>query len=108
MNMKSFRILCGIAAKYKLKIRQFDVRSAFLNGELEEEIFIMQPPGFEDSKFPNKVWKLNHALYGLKQSPCVWWQTLHSYLTDIKLISTVGDNAMFSGRLHGKQIYVGI
>ena len=108
MNMKSFRILCGIAAKYHLKIRQFDVRSAFLNGELQEEIFVTQPPGFKDPKFPNKVWKLNRALYGLKQSPRVWWQTLQSYLSDIKLISLVGDDAMFSGQLNGKQIYVGV
>ena len=108
MNMKSFRILCGISAKYKMKIRQFDVRSAFLNGELEEEIYVTQPPGFEDKNFPNKVWKLNRALYGLRQSPCVWWKTLQTKLSDIKLVSPAGDDAIFSGKLNGKQIFIGM
>ena len=106
--MKSFRILCGIAAKYKMKIRQFDVRSAFLNGELEEEIYVTQPPGFEDKHHPYKVWRLNRALYGLRQSPRVWWATLQSKLTDLKLISPAGDDAIFSGKLDGKQIFVGV
>ena len=108
MNMKSFRILCGIAAKYKMRIRQFDVRSAFLNGELEEEIYVTQPPGFKDKNYPNKVWKLNKALYGLRQSPRVWWKTLQAKLSNIKLISPAGDDALFSGKLDGKQIYVGM
>ena len=108
MNMKSFRILCGISAKYKMKIRQFDVRSAFLNGELEEEIYVTQPPGFEDKNFPNKVWKLNRALYGLRQSPRVWWKTLQTKLSDIKLVSPAGDDAIFSGKLNGKQIFIGV
>ena len=108
MNMKSFRILCGLAAKYKMKIRQFDVRSAFLNGELEEEIYVTQPPGFEDKQYPNKVWKLNRALYGLRQSPRVWWKTLQDRLSDIKLVSTVGDDALFSGKLNNKRIFVGV
>ena len=108
LNVKSFRILCGIAAKYKYKIRQFDVKSAFLNGILDEEIYVTQPPGFEDKNHPEKVWKLNRALYGLKQSPRIWWKTLQEKLTDIKLISTVGDDAMFSRKLNGKLIYIGV
>ena len=108
MNMKSFRILCGLAAKYKMIMRQFDIRSAFLNGELKEDIYVTQPPGFEDKNFPNKVWKLNRALYGLRQSPRVWWQTLSSRLSDIKLVSTVGDDALFSGKLENKRIFIGV
>ncbi|GKF26295.1 copia protein, partial [Tanacetum coccineum] len=50
-------------------VYQMDVKSAFLYGKIEEEVYVCQPPGFEDSKFPNKVYKVEKALYGLHQDP---------------------------------------
>src|SRR4051812_13351067 len=57
-----------------------DVRSAFLNGKIEEEVYVAQPPGFEDPKHPDMVYKLNKALYGLKQAPHAWYDTIKDFL----------------------------
>jgi len=62
------------------KLFQMDVKSAFLNGYLNEEVFVSQPPGFEDHKFPNHVFKLKKALYGLKQAPRQWYERLSDFL----------------------------
>ena len=57
-----------------------DVKSAFLNGFIKEEVFVEQPPGFENEKFPNHVLKLKKALYGLKQAPRAWYERLRNFL----------------------------
>ena len=57
-----------------------DVKSAFLNGNIEEEVYVAQPPGFEDSKNPDMVYKLKNVLYNLKQAPQAWYNTLRDFL----------------------------
>jgi hypothetical protein len=57
-----------------------DVKSAFLNGEIDVEVYIRQPPGFEHPEFPNKVFRLKKALYGLTQAPRAWYDTLKKFL----------------------------
>jgi hypothetical protein len=59
-----------------------DVKSAFLNRYIEEEVYMRRPHGFENSKFPNYVFKLHKALYGLKQAPRVWYERLKAFLLD--------------------------
>jgi hypothetical protein len=57
-----------------------DVMSAFLNGHIKEEVYVEQPPGFEDSEYPSHVYKLSKALYGLKQAPRAWYECLRDFL----------------------------
>jgi Reverse transcriptase (RNA-dependent DNA polymerase) len=65
---KSIRILLAIAAFYDYKIWQMDVKTVFLNGDLEEDVYMTQPVGFEDPNNTSKVCKLNRSIYGLKQA----------------------------------------
>nr|GEX18929.1 retrovirus-related Pol polyprotein from transposon TNT 1-94 [Tanacetum cinerariifolium] len=68
-RMEAIRIFLTFATYMNFKVYQMDVKSAFLNGKLKEEIYVKQMPGFESSEFPDYVCKLNKALYGLKQAP---------------------------------------
>ena len=65
------------------KLFQMDVKSAFLNGIINEEVFVEQPPHFENDKNPNHVYKLRKALYGLKQAPRAWYDRLKNFLLDL-------------------------
>ncbi|WVZ52326.1 hypothetical protein U9M48_003398 [Paspalum notatum var. saurae] len=79
-RLEAIRILLAFAASKGFKLQQMDVKSAFLNGFIEEEVYVRQPPGFESAKFPDWVYKLRKALYGLKQAPRPWYARLNSFL----------------------------
>jgi hypothetical protein len=79
-RFESIRILLAYATYHGFKLYQMDVKSAFLNGPTKEEVYVEQPPGFEDSEYPNNVYKLSKALYGLKQAPRVWYECLRDFL----------------------------
>jgi hypothetical protein len=68
------------ATYHGFKLYQMDVKSAFLNGPIKEEVYVEQPPGFEDSEYPNHVYILSKALYGLKQAPRAWYECLRDFL----------------------------
>jgi len=91
-------LLLAFAASKGFKHFRMDVKSAFLNGYIEEEVHVRQPPGFENPKFPNRVFKLQKALYDLKQAPRAWygrlkpfyWVRALKWVQLIKLYSSCG------------------
>ncbi|KAJ9557345.1 hypothetical protein OSB04_011959 [Centaurea solstitialis] len=79
-RIEAIRIFLAYAAHKNIKVFQMDVKSAFLNGVLHEEVYIEQPEGFVNPDFPNHVCILDKALYGLKQAPRAWYETLTNHL----------------------------
>ena len=79
-RLKAIRILLAYACAHNIKLYQIDVKSAFLNGYINKEVYVEQPPGFEDDKKPDYMYKLKKALYGLKQAPRAWYKRLRDFL----------------------------
>ena len=79
-RLEAIRMLLAFACHKNFILYQMDVKSAFLNGFINEEVYVEQPPGFESFNFPNHVFKLKKALYGLKQAPRAWYERLSKFL----------------------------
>jgi len=79
-RLEAIRIILSYAVNHGIILYQMDVKSAFFNGVIEEEVFVKQPPGFEDLKHPDHVFKLKKSLYGLKQAPRAWYDRLSNFL----------------------------
>ncbi|KAI3503815.1 hypothetical protein L1887_32266 [Cichorium endivia] len=78
--LEAIRIFLAYAAHKNIIVHQMDMKSAFLQGNLQEVVYLQQPPGFEDLSRPNHVYRLNKSVYGLKQSPRAWYETLSNFL----------------------------
>ena len=88
-------LVLGHAVANDWVLRQLDINNAFLQGKLEEEVYIAQPAGFVDSDKPTHVCKLRKALYGLKQAPRAWYQELRSFLLDSGFTNSLSDASLF-------------
>ncbi|GJS38124.1 putative ribonuclease H-like domain-containing protein [Tanacetum coccineum] len=87
-----------------------DVKSAFMYGKIEEEVYVCQPLGFKDPEFPSRVYKVEKALYGLHHAPRAWYETLSTYLLDNEFQRGQIDKTLFMKRVKGDilptQVYV--
>ncbi|GKD68964.1 putative ribonuclease H-like domain-containing protein, partial [Tanacetum coccineum] len=81
-RIEAIRLFLAYASFKDFVVYQMDVKSAFLYGKIEEEVYVCQPLGFEDPNFPDRVYKVEKALYGLHQAPRAWYETLSTYLVD--------------------------
>ncbi|GKD95855.1 retrovirus-related pol polyprotein from transposon TNT 1-94 [Tanacetum coccineum] len=102
-RIEAIRIFIANAASKNMTIYQMDVKTAFLNGELKEEVYVSQPEGFVDLDHPKHVYRLKKALYGLKQAPRAWYDTLSRFLLDNKFSKGAVDLTLFT-RKTGKHI----
>jgi Reverse transcriptase (RNA-dependent DNA polymerase)/gag-polypeptide of LTR copia-type len=102
----SYKAIFALAAAEDWELEQMDVKTAFLYGEVEEEVFVQQPVGMEDPKHPDRVCKLFKALYGLKQAPRVWYRTICNFLKKHGYQPLDSDASVFFGHDTIIAIYV--
>jgi hypothetical protein len=103
--LEAIRILLAFSVAKGFKLHQMDVKSAFLNGVLQEEVYVRQPPGFECEKYPHRVYKLRMALYGLKQAPRAWYGRLRGFLFERGFEMGMVDQTLFLLR-QGRDILI--
>ncbi|KAJ9546433.1 hypothetical protein OSB04_018976 [Centaurea solstitialis] len=97
-RIEVIRLFLAFASYKGFKVYQMDVKSVFLYSTIDEEMYVSQPPGFEDPKYPDRVYKLRKALYGLHRAPRAWYDTLSSYLLDNQFERGVIDKTLFIKR----------
>ncbi|GJV74519.1 putative ribonuclease H-like domain-containing protein, partial [Tanacetum coccineum] len=109
-RIKAIRLFLAYASFKDFMVYQMDVKSAFLYGKIEEEVCVCQPPGFEDPDIPDRVYKVEKALYGLHQAPRAWYETLSTYLLENEFQRGQTDKTLFIKRDQGNilivQVYV--
>ncbi|GJS87481.1 putative ribonuclease H-like domain-containing protein [Tanacetum coccineum] len=103
-RIEAIRLFLAYASFKDFVVYQMDVKSAFLYGKIEEEVYVCQPPGFEDPDFPDRVYKVEKALYGLHQAPRAWYETLSTYLLDNGFQRGKIDKTLFIRRDKGLQV----
>lgn len=101
----TMRLLLSIAGMKNYFVNQYDIKTAFLNGELEEEIYLRQPIGFRDC---DKVYRLKKSLYGLKQAARVWNQTLHNVLIQSGCVQSLVDKCLYIKKQNDMILYLSV
>ncbi|GJS19722.1 ribonuclease H-like domain-containing protein [Tanacetum coccineum] len=99
----TIRTVLSLVVSRKWPIHQLDVKNAFLNGDLSKTVYMHQPPGFVDARFPNHVFHLQRSLYGLKQAPRAWFQRFAGYATRAGFYHSRCDSSLFIYR-QGSQV----
>ncbi|KAJ4788299.1 polyprotein [Rhynchospora pubera] len=107
-RMETIRLLISLAAQNKWNIYQMDVKSAFLNGVLEEEVYIEQPPGYIKEGQEEKVLKLKKALYGLKQAPRAWNTRIDTYFKKHGFVQCPYEHALYVKVCHDDIMFVAL
>ena len=107
-RLEVVRLLLAFACMSGFKLFKMDVKSAFLNGFINEEVYVEQPPGFEDHQHPNHVFKLKKALYGLNQAPRQWYERLSNFLLSHGYERGMIDKTLFIKKSNSEIILVQI
>jgi histone deacetylase 1/2 len=106
VKIATIRTVLALSVFRGWSLRQLDVKNAFLHGVLEEEVYMRQPPGFENPNAPNYICKLDKALYGLKQAPRAWYSRLSTKLCDLGFVPSKTDTSLFLFNKEGITIFL--
>ena len=106
VRFTSIRVVLAIAAKYKMHIHQMDVKTAFLNGFLDEDIYMAIPEGVTVNNADSKCLKLKKSIYGLKQSPLSWNKVLDEFLLSNQMIRSTADSGVYMRKIQDLRIFV--
>ena len=108
VRMESFRTLVALSTQHNLELHHVDVTTAFLNGVLEEEVFMRQPEGYTKPEEEHLVCKLSKSIYGLKQSPRCWNTALHAHLVKMNFEQLHLDPCIYRSKTEGDCFYIGV
>jgi hypothetical protein len=98
-------MLLAYATHHSFKFYQMDIKKAFLNGPIKEEVYLKKPPVFESEAYPNHVYKLHKVLYGIKQAPRAWYECLRDFLIENGFRIGKADSTLFTRKM-GKDLFV--
>jgi hypothetical protein len=104
-RLESICILLAYATRHGFKLYQINVKCAFLNGSIKEEVYVEQSSGFEDEEYPNYIYKLHETLYELKQAPRACYECLRDFLIENSFRSSKADSTLFTRKM-GKDLFV--
>ncbi|CAA7024341.1 unnamed protein product [Microthlaspi erraticum] len=102
----TIRLVLSVSVSKNWQIRQFDVNHAFLQGKLDDEVYMTQPPGFVNKDEPQAVCKLRKAIYGLKQTPQAWYNELRTFLLQYGFVNSLADASLFIYNNNGVLLYM--
>ncbi|KAJ9555155.1 LOW QUALITY PROTEIN: hypothetical protein OSB04_009769 [Centaurea solstitialis] len=102
----TIRTVLSISISRNWPIHQFDVKNAFLHGDLTETVYMRQPPGYVNNSFPDHVCRLRKALYGLKQAPRAWYHRFAVYVSSLGFLSSKTDTSLFTYHRDSDTIYL--
>ena len=105
-RIETVRLVVALATNEDWSLHQLDVKSAFLNGPLEEEVYVQQPIGFVQETDKHKVYKLNKALYGLKQAPRAWNKRIDKFFEGIGFMKCISEHGVYVKNTEGSKIII--
>ena len=107
-RLETVRLLLALAAKNSWEVHHLDVKSAFLNGELQEEVYVTQPKGYVKQGQESKVYRLLKALYGLRQAPRAWYAQLNRCLQKLGFIKCPFEHAVYTRKDGDESLIIGV
>lgn len=107
-RLETVRLLLALAAKNSWEVHHLDIKSAFLNGELQEEVYVTQPEGFVKEGKEHLVYRLVKALYGLRQAPRAWYAKLSKCLEELNFVRCPYEHAVYTKRIGEELLIIGV